>query len=157
MTFSEYISNIEKGNKKAFSSYLAVQNVRKALPELECDIQIPKYIKKLHGGPFLWFAMKGHYEFCHFDPDDNFLIVLSGRKHVRLYPACYLENLYPNPLGSRGKTIQSNVDCNCPSLDIHPKFSAAKCCEVRSFILDFIIYLFRLCRIILIMLMLVQH
>ena len=157
MTFSEYISNIEKGNKKAFSSYLAVQNVRKALPELECDIQIPKYIKKLHGGPFLWFAMKGHYEFCHFDPDDNFLIVLSGRKHVRLYPACYLENLYPNPLGSRGKTIQSNVDCNYPSLDIHPKFSAAKCCEVRSFILDFIIYLFRLCRIILIMLMLVQH
>ena len=35
--------------------------------------------------------MKGHYEHCHFDPNDNFLIVFSGRKHVRLFPACYVE------------------------------------------------------------------
>ena len=37
---------------------------------------------KLHLGPYLWLALKGHYEFCHFDPDDNFLIMIKGRKQV---------------------------------------------------------------------------
>ena len=38
---------------------------------------------KLHLGPYLWLALKGHYEFCHFDPDDNFLTMIRGRKQVK--------------------------------------------------------------------------
>ena len=125
MKFSEYINNIEENNTKSFNSYLAVQNIRKALPELEADIELPKYVKKLHGGPYIWIAQKGHYEFCHFDPDDNFLIVLSGEKHVKLYPATDLENLYPNELGSKGKTIQSSINCSVPDLVKFPKFANA--------------------------------
>ena len=131
MKFSEYIDNIEERNSKSFDSYLAVQNIRKALPELESDLELPKYVKKLHGGPFLWIAQKGHYEFCHFDPDDNILIVLSGEKHVRLYPASNLYHLYPNTLGSKGKTIQSSInDCGKPDFEKFPDFSKATCYEV---------------------------
>lgn len=130
MKFSEYIDNIINENKKSFDSYLAVQNIRKALPELEADLRLPKYVKKIHGGPFLWIAQKGHYEFCHFDPDDNFLIVLSGEKHVRLYPAANLHNLYPNKLGSKGKTIQSSInDCSDPDFKMFPELGNATCYE----------------------------
>ena len=38
-----------------------------------------------------------------------------------------LDNLYPNPLGSHGKTIQSRVNCDSPDLEKFPKFSKAVC------------------------------
>jgi len=38
-----------------------------------------------------------------------------------------LASLYPNPPGSLGKTIQSNVDCDQPDLKKHPEFSKAQC------------------------------
>lgn len=121
MKFEEYITNIQQGNKKANTSYLAVQNIKKTFPELDTDLKVPEYIGKVHGGPFLWVAHQGHYEFCHFDPDDNFLIVISGKKHVRLYE-CDVENMYPNKLGSKGKTIQSQVNCDYPDLEKFPQF-----------------------------------
>jgi len=134
MKFANYIDNLMKGNEASRTSYLAVQNIGRALPELSKDIEVPTYVKKLHGGPFLWLARKGHYEFCHFDPDDNFLIVLSGEKRVRLYPAKELINMYPNELGSKGRTIQSRVDCDSPDFKTHPKFNGVECyeCTVRS-------------------------
>jgi hypothetical protein len=36
-------------------------------------------------GPFLWIAPVGHYEYLHIDPDDNFLLILSGSKTIRLF------------------------------------------------------------------------
>jgi len=128
MKFHDYIENIQAKNAKSKESYLAVQNIKKALPELETDLGSLQYIDKLHGGPYLWVARAGHYEFCHFDPDDNFLVILSGQKRVRLYGAD-IHNMYPNILGSKGKTIQSQVDCDCPDLDTFPKFNLAKCQE----------------------------
>lgn len=130
MLFSKYIDNMLKENETSHDSYLAVQNIRKALPELSEDIEIPKYVRKLHGGPFLWLARKGHYEFCHFDPDDNILIVLSGQKKVKLFPAKEISKMYPNPLGSKGKTIQSRVDCDQPDYDLHPDFKGVEYMEV---------------------------
>ena len=140
MLFSEYVGNMENHDPKSYNSYLAVQNIRKALPELEEDIEVPEYVKKLHGGPFLWLAQKGHYEFCHFDPDDNILIVFSGEKHVKLYSACHLDKMYPNALGSRGKTIQSSINCRDPDLEKYPKFKDVECFEVffRYFFKNFI-------------------
>ena len=131
MPFREYISNLLQNNKKSMDSYLAVQNVKKAFPELESDIPIPPYVGKMHGGPFLWIAREGHYEFCHFDPDDGFLVMISGTKRVRLY-GCDVRTMYPNPLGSKGKTVQSQVDCDNPDLDRFPNFTEAVCREVKN-------------------------
>ncbi|EDO33170.1 predicted protein [Nematostella vectensis] len=66
-------------------------------------------------------ARENHYEFCHFDPDDNFLIMVHGRKRVRLFGG-RLSPLYPNELGSKGRTIQSQVNCDKPDLDKFPEF-----------------------------------
>ena len=129
MTFQDYIGNIIKGNKKAKSSYMAVQNMKQTFPQLENDIEIPDFVEKLHGGPFLWIANQGHYEFCHFDPDDNCLIVLNGKKSVKLF-GCDMSTMYPNELGSKGRTIQSQVLIDEPDLEKFPNFKCAKCYEV---------------------------
>lgn len=65
-------------------------------------------------------------EYCHFDPDDGMLIMIEGRKQVRLF-GCDMENMYPNQLGSKGRTVQSQVNCDNPDLELHPKFKHAKC------------------------------
>ncbi|XP_072178522.1 tRNA wybutosine-synthesizing protein 5-like [Diadema setosum] len=125
---SDYISDIRAENSRAKSSYLAVQNIRSTFPELEADVPVPGYVGKLHGGPYLWIAMKGHYEFCHFDPDDGLLVILQGSKKVRLY-GCDLQPLYPNPLGSRGRTIQAQVNCDNPDTSAFPEFTRVQCHE----------------------------
>ena len=65
-------------------------------------------------------------EYCHFDPDDGMLIMIKGRKQVRLF-GCDMENMYPNTLGSKGRTVQSQVNCDNPDLEQHPMFKNAKC------------------------------
>ena len=54
------------------------------------------------------------------------LIMLQGRKQVRLF-GCRLPPLYPNPLGSKGRTVQASVDCDNPDLESHPLFAEAIC------------------------------
>lgn len=129
MKFGEYIDNIVQNNKKSKSSYMAVQNIKQAFPQLEDQIHIPEFVEKMHAGPFLWIANKGHYEFCHFDPDDNCLVILNGRKKVMLFGSD-LNSMYPNKIGSKGKTIQSQVFVDEPDLDRFPNFKHANCFEV---------------------------
>lgn len=108
--------------------YLAVQNIKYVFPSLEPDITpLPEYIGKLHMGPFMWIAPDEHYEYTHFDPDDGMLFLLSGEKRVRLFHWNYLEHLYPNPLGSKGRTIQATVDVDEPDFKKHPLFAQAVC------------------------------
>jgi hypothetical protein len=108
-TFQNYCADLLKANQRAKNSYLAVASMQSAFPQLLNEVTMPKYMKgRIHLGPYMWVALKGHYEFCHFDPDDNFLAMIQGRKRVRLF-GHDLDSLYPNPLGSQGKTVQSQV------------------------------------------------
>jgi len=128
-TFGNYCKDLLKENARARSSYLAVASMQQAFPQLQDDVPLPIYLRnygKLHLGPYLWVALKGHYEFCHFDPDDNFLVMIKGRKQVRLF-GIDLNSLYPNPLGSHGKTVQSQVNCDNPDLEKFPLFQNAVC------------------------------
>lgn len=127
-TFGSYCKDLLAGNRRARSSYLAVASLAQAFPQLQGEVPLPVYLEKygkLHLGPYMWLALAGHYEFCHFDPDDNFLVMIRGRKQVRLV-GHRLAPLYPNPLGSHGKTVQSQVNLDSPDLEKFPLFSEAK-------------------------------
>ncbi|XP_039250544.2 tRNA wybutosine-synthesizing protein 5-like [Styela clava] len=128
-TFREYIQDLQKCSARGSSSYMAVQNIAKVFPQLSNECVLPAYIRKVHNGPFMWIAQKGHYEFCHFDPDEGMLMIIEGRKRVKLYKSSDLDELYPNPLGSKGKTIQSQVDCEKPDLEKYSRFRNATCFE----------------------------
>ncbi len=120
LSFDKYCENALAGNKKGCSSYLAAQNIPTFFPQLSEELELPAgYVGKKHNGPYLWLAAKGHYEFMHMDPDDNWLVVLEGCKQVRMFPSSNIQRRYPNPLGSGGKTIQSRVD-----LDLDPEVRA---------------------------------
>ena len=53
--------------------------------------------------------------------------MIQGRKQLRLFGLDQLPNLYPNPIGSQGKTIQSQVNLDNPDLTKYPKFTDAQC------------------------------
>ena len=109
------------------SHYLAASNMRHLFPELRDDFEEPRWLAangRVHSGPFLWIASAGHYEFTHLDPDCGFLAVISGRKRVRLWPSHLVHELYPNPLGADGRTIQSAVDLTLDAAALRARFPA---------------------------------
>jgi len=110
LKFSVYVEELEKGTKRARDQYLAVQNIHRAFPPIANEFQLPIFVPKIHRGPFLWIAPAGHFEYLHIDPDDNFLLILSGSKTVRLFSPDQLQKLYPNPLGAAGYSLQTQVD-----------------------------------------------
>ena len=70
-TFRNYCKDLLSNNARARSSYLAVASLSQAFPQLKDELPINDYIKsngKIHLGPYMWVALKGHYEFCHYDP-----------------------------------------------------------------------------------------
>lgn len=79
---------------------------------------------RVHSGPFFWLAPSGHYEFMHLDPDCGFLAILTGRKRVRLWPSHLVRELYPNPLGADGRTLQSQVDLTLGAAEMRARFPA---------------------------------
>ena len=115
--------------------------MRHCFPALAADFCVPRLLRacRVHSGPFLWVAPKGHVEFCHLDPDDGWLAVVSGRKRVRrgvgpvpflpargahsprrhathgrppqveLWPPTLREEMAPNDLGADGRTVQSSA------------------------------------------------
>ena len=96
--FKSYVSDLVANNELSQNSYLAVQNLHKAFPQIFDDFKLPPLVEKYHAGPFLWIGRAGHYEYCHLDPDDNILSVYRGRKLVRLY-GCNVHAMKPNKLG----------------------------------------------------------
>jgi len=127
--FSKYASLLLADSKEASKYYLAAQNLHVAFREVEEEFTIPCYVEKIHHGPFLWVGAKNHYEFCHVDPDDGIICMLKGKKVVRLYSNKQFRHLYPNPLGAKGRTIQSQVNCDKPSEALNPLFFEAICHE----------------------------
>ena len=109
--FQSYVNDLLKDNFNSRNSYLAVQNIKKAFSQISNELKMPSLVQKLHAGPFLWIARSGHYEYTHMDPDDNMLAVIRGRKLVRLYGS-NVYKMHPNELGSKGRTIQSQINCD---------------------------------------------
>jgi hypothetical protein len=102
--FSAYVDDLVKSNSTSVNSYLAVQNLKKAFTQVADELRLPPFVEKLHAGPFLWISRAGHYEYTHMDPDDNVLMVIRGRKMVRLY-GCDVYAMHPNKLGSKGTLL----------------------------------------------------
>ncbi|KAK3269650.1 hypothetical protein CYMTET_21919 [Cymbomonas tetramitiformis] len=129
MPFALYMQRIRQGEREALNYYLAVQNLKMVFPELDAEVPLSAYVPRKHHGPYMWIAPRGHYEFCHMDPDDNFLVCCRGRKRVRLWLPSDFECMYPNPLGSLGKTVQFEVNSDCPDVERHPRAAGLTCLE----------------------------
>ncbi|MDG2305280.1 MAG: cupin-like domain-containing protein [Candidatus Binatia bacterium] len=92
------------------------------------DLRLPRWMGSLHRGPYGWFGPADHYEFNHFDADDNFLCAVKGRKRVRLLAPSNLPFLYADP--HHGYAIQSPVDLESPDLERFPESEKLEVYEV---------------------------
>jgi hypothetical protein len=126
MQFKSYVSAMgrRRAQQPGSDYYLAAISIRRSFPQIADEFELPKYVQKVHSGPFMWLAQAGHYEFCHFDPDDGFLMLLRGTKRVRLFSPSRnsLDVMCPNKLGSHGRTIQSQVDLDLPEDQLRERF-----------------------------------
>ena len=65
-TFANYCSDLLKANARARSSYLAVASMPSVFPQITDEVPLPSYVTanggRLHLGPYMWVALKGHYE-----------------------------------------------------------------------------------------------
>jgi len=127
LQFGTLIDLIVTENPKSSTYYLAATNLRTGFPQIHEEFHVPNYIEKIHHGPYLWVSARNHYEFCHVDSDDGMLFMIQGEKHVKLYSYNEFHKLYPNPLGSLGRTIQSQVNCSKPNLELFPDFGSVVC------------------------------
>jgi hypothetical protein len=70
------------------------------------------------------------YEFAHFDADDNILCPILGRKRVRMWAPQDFARMYPNRLGSKGRTVQFEVRGDKPDFRRHPMAKGLRCWDV---------------------------
>ena len=61
--FKSYVSDLMAQNEQSRNSYMAVQNLRKAFPQILDEVKVAPFVEKLHGGPFLWIARAGTFFF----------------------------------------------------------------------------------------------
>ena len=54
--------------KLSYFDSIKAKNIKQAFPPLKDINCVPKYVEKVHAGPFLWVAREGHYEYTHYDP-----------------------------------------------------------------------------------------
>ncbi len=59
--FRSYVNDLLANNQKSQNSYMAVQNLRKAFPQIFEELKPAPFVEKLHGGPFLWISRAGNY------------------------------------------------------------------------------------------------
>lgn len=96
-------------------------------PELLPDIEIPALVDARRLLEInLWLGYSGVRSNLHFDPIDNCLCMIRGRKHLRLFspdqwPLMYL----PSPLGVENP-LHSPVDALAPDLHRFPRFAEAR-------------------------------
>lgn len=57
----------------------------------------------------------------HYDPCQNLLCVVAGRKRLRLYPPAAVLGLYPRALGGEASN-HSSVDFEDPDWEQHPLY-----------------------------------
>jgi len=56
-------------------------------------------------------------------------VCYQERKKIKLYHPKYFHQLYPNKLGSKGRTVQSQINCDSPDYTKFPLFSEVVCEE----------------------------
>lgn len=147
MNISEFIDIIEhvsNGSRKGFSGYLEYSSIADIIPELETDIDTMPFfdnmLKLEHTN--IWLSDGNTLGKLHFDPFDNFLCQLSGKKEVilfephdntQLYEAHIPEAMlyynistrtfYRKELVDTTSMVMSPVDILKPNYQRFPKFA----------------------------------
>lgn len=135
--FSDFIAAIRQV-PPARRYYLVIGNIHVAdnwprrfakpvFPELFPDLTIPAFVDAERLFEInLWVGYSGAVSNLHFDPLDNCLCLIRGRKHLRLFAPDQSAHMHlPSPFGIENP-LHSPVDAIQPDLQRFPKFQDAR-------------------------------
>jgi hypothetical protein len=129
LRFADYIDMVYSGNVTN-DYYLVANNALFQRPEMEPLLRdfaiFPEYLKPVTAGRqcFLWFGPAGTVTPLHHDMCNILIAQVVGRKRYRLIPSLQRQYVY-NSTG-----VFSDVDCENPDLDRHPRFRDATVVDV---------------------------
>jgi [protein]-arginine 3-hydroxylase / protease len=99
MKLAEYIDLLDGATMVDELPYIALLPLENSLPELWPDVRFPTFVDedKFFDTRF-WLGPGNNYTPLHYDPNNNFLAQLRGRKRVMLCPPREIAHVYPFPL-----------------------------------------------------------
>jgi len=147
ISFSDFMEILQSSNNSDVSAYLEYSSIPSLLPELQQDINEMPFVldelKRRHLN--IWLSNGNTLGKLHFDPFDNFLCQISGKKQLLIYEPHDNANLYeahiqeaslsysPTTKRFRRKKllestsmVMSPVDILKPDYDRFPKFKDAR-------------------------------
>lgn len=101
MAFRDYIDIIQSPPRSGSWYYAANLSVTQNLPQLFADIEQPSFQPHAPKRTAFWLGPAGTGTRLHYDPYDNILAVIRGRKRFHLFPPCDVNQMYPFPAFSR--------------------------------------------------------
>jgi lysine-specific demethylase 8 len=98
MKLAEYIDLLADGAISDGQHYACAMPIRTALPELWPDVRFPPFVDEdKYTAVNFWFGPGNNFTPLHYDPGNNFLAQIRGRKQMILCPARDIARLYPFP------------------------------------------------------------
>uniref|UniRef100_A0A915IGY2 JmjC domain-containing protein n=1 Tax=Romanomermis culicivorax TaxID=13658 RepID=A0A915IGY2_ROMCU len=128
MTIGDFIQKFFIDSHSSIG-YLAQHHLLDQVIELRQDILIPDYCMTHENEVEInaWFGPGRTISPLHFDPRNNILVQIFGRKYVRLYAPSETARLYPHESIMLKNT--SKVDVSSPNLELYPDFEYASYVE----------------------------
>lgn len=115
----------QKGHDRPYSMYAGGIPIRRHLPGLLPDLEVPLLDTGKATLISLWLGNRTRTA-AHWDLPQNLACVVAGRRRFTLFPTDQVANLYVGPLDFTlaGQPI-SLVDVDSPDLEQHPRFAEA--------------------------------
>lgn len=115
----------QRGHEAPYSMYAGGIPVRKHLPRLLPDIDVPLLDKSRETLISLWLGNRTRVA-AHWDLPQNLACVIAGRRRFTLFPTDQLRNLYVGPLDfTLAGQPTSLVDLEDPDFERYPRFGKA--------------------------------
>ncbi|MEM5331776.1 cupin-like domain-containing protein [Paraburkholderia sp. JHI2823] len=121
-SFGSFVDYLIYGDTASPTTYyLAQVDTLKYLPELVGDIVRPSFapLAKIMRPPYLWMGIGGNASTLHYDSYDNLYAMVSGRKHITLFPPTDRRHLYPYTDDRRNRHF-SRINLRTPDLERFP-------------------------------------
>ena len=118
--FIEYLMSGDVAGQTTY--YLAQIDTLQYLPELVGDIVRPSFAprRRTMRPPHLWMGIGRNASTLHYDSYDNLYAMISGRKHITLFPPTDRSNLYPYDDNPKHRHF-SRVNLRYPDLERFPR------------------------------------
>lgn len=132
MKLAEYIDLLAGADISDGRIYAALLPIRTSLPELWPDVRFPPFVDEAkYWGVNLWLGPGNNFTPLHYDPGNNFLTQIRGRKQVILCPPREIARVYPFPISyaanpySYAANHMSQVNVVSPDLTRFPAWAHA--------------------------------